>query len=117
MHTFIPRDHWAYAGDDNITIYPYDPDAGRALLDEAGWTLAEGAAFRTNADGDELALQFTTTSAAFRQTWAAIWEQQMADCGVRIVRSACPCLVVVRRYHRYCPPRLRTRRVRLGWSS
>lgn len=65
MHTFIPRDHWAYAGDDNITIYPYDPDQGRALLDEAGWTLAEGASFRTNADGDELALQFTTTSAAF----------------------------------------------------
>ena len=90
MNTFIPRDHWAYAGDDNITIYPYDPDAGRALLDEAGWTLAEGAGFRTNAEGDELALQFTTTSAAFRQTWAAIWEQQMADCGVRIVRLHAP---------------------------
>ena len=90
MHTFIPRDHWAYAGDDNITIYAFDPAAGQALLDEAGWTLAEGASFRTNANGDELALQFTTTSAAFRQTWAAIWEQQMADCGVRVVRLHAP---------------------------
>ena len=38
MHTNIPRDHWAYAGDENITIYDFDPDAGAALLDEAGWT-------------------------------------------------------------------------------
>jgi ABC-type transport system substrate-binding protein len=90
MNTNIPTSHWAYAGDANITIYPYDPDKGRALLDEAGWTLAEGADFRSNAAGDELSLKFTTTSAAFRQTWAAIWEQQMADCGVRIVRLHAP---------------------------
>jgi len=90
MNTFIPTTHWAYAGDENVTIYPFDPDKGKALLDEAGWTLAEGADFRTNANGDELSLKFTTTSAAFRQTWAAIWEQQMADCGVRIVRLHAP---------------------------
>lgn len=90
MDTFIPKSHWAYAGDENVTIYSYDPDKGRALLDEAGWTLAEGADFRTNADGDELSLKFTTTSATFRQTWAAIWEQQMAECGIRIVRLHAP---------------------------
>jgi ABC-type transport system substrate-binding protein len=90
MNTNIPRDHWAYAGDENITIYPFDPDQGRALLDEAGWTLAEGADFRSNAAGDELSLQFTTTNATFRQTWAAVWEQQMADCGIRIVRLHAP---------------------------
>ncbi|MBK8422149.1 ABC transporter substrate-binding protein [Candidatus Villigracilis saccharophilus] len=90
MHTFIPTSHWAYAGDENVTIYEYDPAKGAALLDEAGWTLAEGAGFRTNAAGDELALKFTTTSAAFRQTWAAIWEAQMAECGVRVVRLHAP---------------------------
>ena len=90
MNTFIPTTHWAYAGDDNITIYPYDPEAGKALLDEAGWTLGEGADIRTNAAGDTLALKFTTTSAAFRQTWAAIWEAQMADCGVQVVRLHAP---------------------------
>ncbi len=90
MNTFIPTSHWAYAGDENVTIYPFDADMGRALLDEAGWTLSEGASFRTNAAGEELSLQFTTTTAAFRQTWAAIWEQQMADCGVRIVRLHAP---------------------------
>ncbi len=90
MNTFIPRDSWAYAGDDNVTVYPFDPEKGKALLDEAGWTLADGANFRTNAAGDELSLQFTTTTATFRQTWAAIWEQQMADCGIRIVRLHAP---------------------------
>ncbi len=90
MNTFIPTSHWAYAGDANITIYPFDAAKGAALLDEAGWTLAEGADFRTNAAGDELALKFTTTSAAFRQTWAAIWESQMAACGIRIVRLHAP---------------------------
>ncbi len=90
MNTFIPTSHWAYAGDENVTIYPFDVEKGAALLDEAGWTLAEGANFRTNANGDELSLKFTTTTAAFRQTWAAIWEAQMADCGVRVVRLHAP---------------------------
>jgi ABC-type transport system substrate-binding protein len=90
MNTFIPTSSWAYAGDANVTIYPFDPAQGAALLDEAGWTLAEGATFRTNAAGEELSLQFTTTTAAFRQTWAAIWEKQMADCGVRVVRLHAP---------------------------
>lgn len=88
MNTFIPRAHWAYAGDENVTVYEFDPEKGKALLEEAGWTGAEG--FRVNAAGDELALQFTTTSAAFRQTWASIWEAQMADCGVRVVRLHAP---------------------------
>ena len=90
MHTNIPRDHWAYAGDENITIYEFDAEKGKALLDEAGWTLAEGADIRTNANGESLSLQFTTTNAPFRQTWAAVWEQQMADCGIQIVRLHAP---------------------------
>jgi ABC-type transport system substrate-binding protein len=90
MNGFIAQNHWAYAGNDNMTIYNYDPAKGAALLDEAGWTLGEGATFRANAAGDELSLKFTTTTAAFRQTWAAIWEAQMAECGVRIVRLHAP---------------------------
>jgi ABC-type transport system substrate-binding protein len=90
MNTFIPRAHWAYAGDENVTVYEYDPAKGAALLDEAGWTLGEGATIRTNAAGESLSLKFTTTSAAFRQTWAAIWEAQMAECGVQVVRLHAP---------------------------
>jgi ABC-type transport system substrate-binding protein len=90
MDTFIPKSHWAYAGDANVTIYDFDPAKGAALLDEAGWTLAEGAGTRTNANGDALSLKFTTTNAAFRQTWGAIWTQQMADCGVEIIPLYAP---------------------------
>jgi len=90
MDTFIPKVQWAYAGEENITVYPFDPEKGKALLDEAGWTLEEGADFRMNEAGDALSLKFTTTSAAFRQTWAAVWEQQMADCGVQIIRLHAP---------------------------
>lgn len=88
MDTNIPKDHWAY--NDNTEKYPFDPERGAALLDEAGWTLAEGATFRTNADGDVLALRFTTTNAQFRITWAAVFESNMADCGIQIIRLHAP---------------------------
>ena len=90
MDTFIPKSHWAYAGDENVTIYPYDVEQGKALLEEAGWTVGEESEYRANADGVELALKFTTTSATFRQTWAAVWEAQMKECGIRIIRLHAP---------------------------
>ena len=88
MDTNIPTDHWAHA--DGVEQYPYDPEQGMALLDEAGWTLAEGADFRTNAAGDVLALKFTTTTAQFRQTWAAVMEQNLAGCGIQMLRLHAP---------------------------
>ncbi|MGH2625577.1 MAG: ABC transporter substrate-binding protein, partial [Anaerolineales bacterium] len=83
MDTFIPSDHWAHA--DGVEQYPFDADQGMALLEEAGWTLAEGADFRTNAAGEELSIKFTTTSAQFRQTWGGVFVENMAACGIRIV--------------------------------
>jgi len=89
MNTMIARTSWAYAGDENITIYPFDPEAGMALLEEAGWVMDEASGFRAK-DGEALSLKFTTTTAAFRQTWAAVFEQQMANCGIQIVRLHAP---------------------------
>ena len=89
-HSFIPSSHWAYAGDSNLTVYPFDVAKGNALLDAAGWKLPTGAEFRVNEAGEELFLKFTTTSAAFRQTWAAVWESQMKTCGIRIIRQHVP---------------------------
>jgi len=89
MDSFNPKTHWAYTGP-----YPdlpqYDPEKGKALLDEAGWTQPEGAAYRQNAAGDTLALKFTTTTAQFRQTWAAVAEQNLADCGIQLIRQHVP---------------------------
>ncbi|NJN83237.1 MAG: peptide ABC transporter substrate-binding protein, partial [Caldilineaceae bacterium] len=88
MDTMIPKTHWAYSGP--YTDYAYDPEAGMALLDEAGWTLPEGGDIRQNADGDPLSLKFTTTTAQFRQTWAAVAEQNLAGCGIQIIRLHTP---------------------------
>ena len=44
VDTFVRPEHWAYPHDDpDLVRYPFDPEKGRALFEEAGWTLAEGA--------------------------------------------------------------------------
>jgi ABC-type transport system substrate-binding protein len=90
MDTNIPRISWAAYYGDEVQKYPFDPEKGAKLFEEAGWTLEEGANFRTNADGDVMNLKFTTTTASFRQTWAAVFEQQMAACGLQIIRLHAP---------------------------
>ncbi|MEZ4677744.1 MAG: ABC transporter substrate-binding protein [Caldilineaceae bacterium] len=87
MDTFLPKSHWAYSG--GYTDYPYDVDAGIALLEESGWTDADGDGVREK-DGNPLSLKFTTTTAQFRQTWAAVAEQNLADCGIQIIRLHTP---------------------------
>jgi ABC-type transport system substrate-binding protein len=90
MASFIPKGHWAFAGDENITLYPFDPERGQALLEEAGWMPTEGSEYRANERGEELALTLTTSDSEFRKTWSAVWEEQMRACGVRIVRFHTP---------------------------
>ena len=89
MDANLPQGHWALATD-GLTTYPFDVEKGAALLDEAGWTLADGETERANADGDVLSLSFTTTNAQFRQTWSAVFIQQMAACGVQIIPTFAP---------------------------
>lgn len=86
MDTFLPKAHWA-AAKENITVYPFDPEKGKALLEEAGWT---GEPIRSNANGEPLSLSFTTTNAQFRQTWSAVFIRQMAACGIQIIPTYAP---------------------------
>jgi len=91
VDSFVRPEHWAYPHDDpEFARYAFDPEKGQALFEEAGWTLAEGATYRANATGEEMALKLTTTDAQFRQTWAALFEEQMRACGLRIVRFHVP---------------------------
>ena len=60
MDTFIPKASWAYAGDENITIYPFDVEKGKALLEEDGWTIGDADPVRSK-DKAVLALKFYTT--------------------------------------------------------
>jgi ABC-type transport system substrate-binding protein len=89
MDTNLPQGHWALATE-GITKYPFDPEKGKALLDEAGWKEPEGGGTREK-EGVPLFIKFTTTDAQFRQTWAAVFEQQLADnCGIQISRTHAP---------------------------
>jgi ABC-type transport system substrate-binding protein len=94
MDTWIPKDSPFYAKnanpDANITQYTFDITGAGKLLDEAGWTLPEGATLRVNAAGEPLAIRFTTTNAPFRQTWGAVFVSQMQKCGIQLLPSYIP---------------------------
>ena len=90
MHTNVPQGHWALATE-GITEYNFDPEKGKQLLEEAGWTAEDEGTVRTNANGDQLILKFLSTNAQFRQTWATVLEQQLLDnCGIQIIRTHAP---------------------------
>ena len=84
MDSFLPSDHWAYT--QPTTQYPFNPDQGRTLLEAAGWTVPEGETYRVNAEGEPLAIQLTTTWSDLRYAWGEVFEQQMADCGIWVLR-------------------------------
>jgi ABC-type transport system substrate-binding protein len=88
MDSWIPKTSWAYGGP--YQDYEFSPEKGGALLDEAGWKLPEGESIRVNDKGEPLALKFTTTNAQFRQTWSAVFVQQMAACGIQILPQYTP---------------------------
>jgi ABC-type transport system substrate-binding protein len=87
VHTMFHASHRASALEDGITEYNYDPLSGQQLLEQAGWTLKSGDAYRRNAQGDLLELELKTTTADFRQIWAEEWERQLADCGILLNRN------------------------------
>jgi peptide/nickel transport system substrate-binding protein len=82
--TFIRPTSWAYTAP--ATTYPYAPTTGQTLLDQAGWTLEQGATYRTRG-GKELVLTLRTTTAAFRVAFLTVFEAQMQACGIRVIRE------------------------------
>lgn len=81
MDVGVPKDHWSWQGP--YTDYPYDPALGNQMLDEAGFTDADG-------DGYRFELTLTTTNAQFRATWSAVVEQNLAQCGILLIRQLTP---------------------------
>ena len=88
MDTLLPKTHWAYNGP--YQDYPYDPEAAGKLLDEAGWKLEEGDTYRTNEAGDRWPSSSPPRPPQFRQTWAAVVEQNLMDCGIQLIRQHVP---------------------------
>ncbi|MDI6768113.1 MAG: ABC transporter substrate-binding protein [Anaerolineales bacterium] len=91
MDALLPTVHLLYQqlGSD-FSRYPFDPERGQALFEEAGWKLIEGATYRTNVQGQEMTLTLITTLSQFRQTWTTAFAEQMAACGLRVERVHVP---------------------------
>ncbi len=88
MDTFLPKDHALYSVPPAQYQYALNPAAAHALLDGAGWTLAPGATYRTNAAGKQLVIKFLTTNSGYRLAYGPLLETQLRDnCGIRLLRS------------------------------
>jgi peptide/nickel transport system substrate-binding protein len=85
--SFFPNDHWAYTAP--TTTYAYDPTQGIALLESEGWLLAPGMTFRTKGY-QELVFTMSSTDMERRLIYLKVFEEQMADCGIRVVRDHQP---------------------------
>ena len=85
MDTFIPKNNPFYKAPSAEYTYPFDPEKGKALLEEAGWKIPEGGTVRAKEGVGPLALKLTTTSAQFRITWTTVFAKQMAACGIQIL--------------------------------
>jgi peptide/nickel transport system substrate-binding protein len=79
---------WAY--DDNLGPYPYDPDAARALLEEAGWVQYQGSNTRrclgcdTADDGTFLSISLGYDTLPHHWVVASLIAQQLSEVGIGI---------------------------------
>ena len=89
-NSIVPLENWASAPGSELTLYTFDPEQARTILEDAGWTDSDNDGFRENADGVELAFVFKTTTVAFRAASAEIFRQNMEQIGIRITLSNLP---------------------------
>lgn len=84
IHTYIPSVHPLYPTE-GLTEWPFDPEAGNALLDEAGFVDTDGDGFRESPDGSPFAPTLGTTAGnVLRQGMTQIFQENMAACGIDV---------------------------------
>ncbi len=67
----------------NVSAPPYDPDAARILLDEAGWIDSNNDGTRDK-DGVELVLRYVSNTRGIRVDAQAVFQQQLAEVGIGV---------------------------------
>ncbi len=84
--TQVPASFWdamPFYNNPPLQNYPFDPDAARTLLDQAGWTDSNGDGFREK-DGVTLELSYGSNIREIRQDVQAVIQQQLAEVGIKI---------------------------------
>ena len=90
IHTYVPAVHPLYPGED-ITQWAYDPAAGNALLDEAGYSQRGADGIRLDPSGARFAPALGTTAGnALRLQVSQIFRENMAACGIDVALTYLP---------------------------
>jgi peptide/nickel transport system substrate-binding protein len=84
IQTYIPSVHPLYAED--AVVWPFDPDAGMALLDEVGYVDTDGDGIREDPEtGTPFSVSLGTTAGnEMRQQLTQIFKENMAACGINV---------------------------------
>lgn len=91
---FYPSQHSLFAG--NLTDTEFDPVAGRALLEDAGWIDSDGDSTTPRVssgvegvpDGTEFTVTLETSESTERIKTAELIRDQLADCGISVTVQA-----------------------------
>lgn len=89
-NSFLPASHPLYL--QGITEYPYNPEQGQKLLDEAGWKDADGnpgtprtaLGVKGVPDGTPLSVTYLTTQAGLRQQVSQAVAASLNGCGIEV---------------------------------
>lgn len=87
LDTYLPPQHPLY--NSNVTKYPFDVEAGSALLEEVGWVLGEDGVrvaqgVENVLDDTRLSFTYATTPAEQRKKTVALLVDSMAQCGIEV---------------------------------
>ena len=90
LHTYLPPQHPLFNAD--VTQWPFDVEAGSALLEEIGWVDDDGDPLTPRVasgvegvpDGTLLEFQYETTSATQRQQATQVMAESAAQCGIKM---------------------------------
>lgn len=84
--TDVPESYWdalPYYNDPPLEPYPYDPEAAKQMLDDAGWVDSNGDGVREK-DGVDLAISYGSNIREIRQDTQAVIQQQLAEIGIKV---------------------------------
>ncbi len=83
QNTYTASDHPFYAGDENVTVYEFNPDKGKELLAGLGWSDTDGDGLLDNGAGETLAFEHSTRTNALREKVTQVVQAQLKDnCGI-----------------------------------
>lgn len=88
ISSYVPPEHPLYAED--VVSYEYDPEKGKALLEEVGWKDVDGDGIREAqgvagiADGTKLEFKWQSTTASMRVQYMQLFQQDLAACGIKL---------------------------------